>query len=340
MFHFSKFKLKITDVEVSIVSCAAIGEIFISILGVILIVRGARFYGSVREFFNKSHRLGGISCCYFISAFLVLNARWIVCFEEWVARSRIAGILFFSNVCLFYITIIHRAYISFKNDNEYKLTHLELIWSSVLVLSQFGVSLVLCIYSESSRLAVGIFYIIVLCIDIVLNITILYVFLKRLHRKIRDLDKSLDNYKDKNYNVSGNKDNPLQSDLICNNDVEMRYNMGKIRMQATEVVDIMAKISLLTIVSEIFINICFIMSVYLYIHEANEHSTWKEGHEYAYVIMEEFILITGVCINCFTLYAAFVFNDDHYRKCCSCCHKSLKKCCVMCVTGQVCRYRR
>ena len=333
--------------KVSLLSYAAIGQIFVSVLGVLLVVRAVRFYGSVREFFNN--RLGGLSCCYFVSAFLLMNVMWIeVChFTEWIIHSGINGILFTFNVCWFYITIIYRVYISFKNNNEYKLTRLELICLAFSALLQFDL-LFLCSY-KTPRVTrpsdAGIIFIIVLCIDIALNITILYVFLKRLYQMILDLDASFDTLIRKfNMHEADNVSPPLQlqlqlqSDLICNDEIEIRDKMEKIRMQESEVVNIMAKISLLTIVSEIFINIYFIMIASVYLDDALKNFDWTGT--YQYWIMEQFAWITGVCINCFTLYATFVFNDDHYMKCCRCCHKRLKKCCVRCVTGQVFRYRR
>ena len=112
--------------------------------------------------------------------------------------------------------------------------------------------------------------------------------------------------------------------------------MHKIRMQETQVVNMMAKISLLTIVSEIIINAFLIMAVCVNFNEVNLNNVVHQR----YVIVEQSLLVMGVCINCFTLYATFVFNDDHYMKCCGLCHKSLKKCCVMCVTRQTFRYTR
>ena len=130
-----------------------------------------------------------------------------------------------------------------------------------------------------------------------------------------------------------------QSDLVSldNDEIEMRDRMEKIRMQETEVVNMMAKISLLTIVCEIFINIYLIILVYLNLEDVYQHDTLKAKYM---VIMGHFALIIGYCVNCFTLYAAFVFNGDHYMICCAFCHKSLKKCCVMCVTRQAFRYTR
>ena len=349
----------VSIVETCFLSGATLGQIFVAILAIVLVVRAASFYGSVRDFIKN--KLAVLSLGYFVFAFLFMTF-WIALFSinshaanEWVVD--IYGILFGFNVCWFYITIIYRVYISFKNNNEYKLSRLELICLALFVLWQFGVILFLIVYNSFTPLEAGILFIIVLCIDIAFNIAILYVFLKRLYQMIVSLDESfetliinmdeirmssmssnseIDKHFDDNINHKDKNDDVSQSDLISDDEIEIKDKMQKISMQETEVVNMMAKISLLTIVSEIFINVFLIMIAYLNVDQTYGDNAFNQ----TYAIVEQLALMIGLCLNCFTLYATFIFNDDHYMKCCGFCHKNLKKCCVICVTRQALRHRR
>ena len=91
----------------------------------------------------------------------------------------------------FYITIIYRVYISFKDNNDYKLSRLELICLSLFVVFQFGF-FALVIFFTSDKTEHYVMVVVVLCVDIMLNIAILYVFLKRLYLIILSLDESFD----------------------------------------------------------------------------------------------------------------------------------------------------
>ena len=136
-------------------------------------------------------------------------------------------------------------------------------------------------------------------------------------------------------NHSDNKDKKKSESDLIDYENEMKDRMHKISMHETEVVNMMAKISLLTIISEIFVNIFLIMVAY---------EKFKEAHaidvSFEYIIVEQSVIIVAVCLNCFTLYAMFVLNDQHYIKFCGFCHKGLKKCCVMCVTRSAFHGRR
>ena len=354
-------------VEASLLSGAVIGQICIVILGIILMTRAASFYGSVCA--CVKNRLAILSLGYFVSAFVLMSFWWAgylsrhsnatsqLIFNIWQS-------LFVFNVCLFYITIIYRVYISFKSNNEYKLSRLELICLALFVVWQLGFMTCAAFYNILDKLEYAIMFIIVLCIDIAFNITILYIFLKRLYQMILSLDESfealvinmdevrmnsdnidgtivgtdrlddIDHYdQDKNHNMPITDAN--EADLP-NDEIEIRDRMQKISMHETEVVNMMAKISLLTIISEIFINSSLIMIVYLNIDEAHGNYITND----VYTILEQLFLIIGFCINCFTLYATFIFNDDHYMKCCGFYHTNLKKCCVICVTRKTFRHGR
>ena len=103
--------------------------------------------------------------------------------------------------------------------------------------------------------------------------------------------------------------------------------------QQKEVVNIIAKISLLTIVSEIFINGFLSLRIHLSFHYH------EDINSVVFILTVNIIVIIGLCLNCFTLYATFEFNHNHYIKCCGLCHRGLKNCCVVCVARQSFRNR-
>ena len=356
----------VDSLEAALLSAAVLGQIFVLILGIILLLRARNVYGDIREFLKD--KLASLSLSYFVGAFLLMCVWWVPVVSKTVSQTLVEmfdiifAILFIFNICWFYVTIIYRVYISFKNNDKYKLSRLELLCLALFVLWQLGFIIFLEI-ANLDRWEAAIIFIFVVCIDIAFNITILHVFLKRLYQMILSLDESFESLivdmdeirmnsldetehmhmgddGDNNYHhdhdhlgsklsiTSGSDTASKQSDLMD--------RMHKIRIQETEVINIMAKISLLTIVSEIFINIFLSMVVFLNIDEANDHGTDVSD---GYVAVEQLMLIIAVCINCFTLYATFVFNDDHYIKCCGLCHKSLKQCCLICVTRQSLRRR-
>ena len=159
-----------------------------------------------------------------------------------------------------------------------------------------------------------------------------------LDESFQTLIVNVDQIRMNNMNNSRTGDDNINDDM-CNikseslEENDVRDRIKKNSMQQTEVVNMMAKISLLTIISEIFMNGYLIMVIFLDLH-LNAYIDCVP-----YRVTQHIILIIGLCLNCFTLYATFVFNDNHYVKCCGFCHNTLKNCCVMCVTRQSFRHR-
>ena len=113
---------------------------------------------------------------------------------------------------------------------------------------------------------------------------------------------------------------------------ENRTGIEKNRVHQTEIVNMMAKVSLLTIISLIFMNVYFVAVIYSLFEIRNQA---KQDFISVYELVLRIELIIGLCWNCFTLYATFPFNDKQYVKCCASCHKGLKNCCIVCVTKQM-----
>ena len=120
----------------------------------------------------------------------------------------------------------------------------------------------------------GIIDIIMVCIDISFNFVILYMLLKRLYRMIAHLDESYQNLivrmntidatSEQNNNFAASQQ---QSQLQSHSEYMMEENriadrIEKNSMHQTEIVNMMAKVSLLTIISVIFINVYFIAVIY------------------------------------------------------------------------------
>ena len=332
---------------------AVVGVVFVIILALCLLFRGASFYGSVRKFFKNV--LASLSFVYFVMTVIVLGTLCIAIKSRSVSESitmmLFSTVLFIVNICWFYITIICRVYMSFKNSNEYKLSRRELIGSAMFVASQFGSITLTFFYAAGTGLFI-IMFVIVICIDTSFNLIFLYMFLKRLYRMIAHLDESFeklvvtaDQIRMSRIDIASEQDNSLatppqpsqshsqvqsQSALIMQeNIITNRIEQNSINQ--TEIVNLMAKVSLLTIISEIFINMYFIDFLHLAI-------TFNSNQDSIPIYIYSFII--GLCWNCFTLYATFPFNDKQYVKCCGLCHKGLKNCCVVCVTKRIFRQKR
>ena len=318
-----------------------VGVLFITVFGLGLLLRGASFYGSLCGFLKNV--LAWLSFVYFvitvIAVILELVAFYILHESPYLLDIKIFGnILFAIDLCWYYIAIIYRVYISFKNNIEYKLSRSELIGSAILVATPFCTVTFVSVYIFYDGVdaeAFEIMIVIIICVDISFNLILLYMLLKRLYRMIVRLD---DSFEKLIVNVEQIRMDTIdatveqsqsESELMME---ENRNRMEKNRINQTEIVNMMAKVSLLTIISLIFMNMYFAGVIYALF--AFENQTNQDLISvYDLVLRIEFII--GLCWNCFTLYATFPFNDKQYIKCCILCHKGLKNCCVVCVTKQM-----
>ena len=184
-------------------------------------------------------------------------------------------------------------------------------------------------------------------------------FSKRLYRMIAHLDESFEELivnvdkirmntidatheQNNNFVAPQQSEAELQAQSQSQSELMMEENIitnriERNRINQTEIVNMMAKVSLLTIISVIFMNVYFIAIIYFlfdFRHNPNQDSIS------VYQLVARIELIIGLCWNCFTLYATFPFNDKQYVKCCGLCHKGLKYCCIACVTKRILRQRR
>ena len=321
--------------------------VFITILGLGLLLRGASFYGGSRKFL--ANLLAWLSFVYFVIT--VISVIFVLTFYNIIHKSRysleikiFANILLVINICWFYITIIYRVYISFKNNIEYKHPRFELIGSAIFVALSFGMVLFVFVYAFYYGIDIETYEIVIISIiriDIFLNMIILYMLLKRLYRLMVALDESseklivnvkqirmstieatLDHDQENNFATleqQSQSESESESQLMIE---ENRNKIEKNRINQTQIVNMMAKVSLLTIISLIFMNAYYVAAVHWY----NQSDVTS---------VHELVLIIGVCWNCLTLYTTFPFNDKQYVKYCGLCHKGVKSCCVVCVTKQM-----
>ena len=322
-----------------VVSCSTVGEVLIMILGIFLLLRGANFYGTIHHFIKSP--LVALSLVYLLLTLLYVSEGWVEFLAITYTSHKNLNMLGYVydalltvNMYWFYTTIVYRVYIAFKYNSEYKLTRFEIVLLSVFIVCQFGLGIFATFLGNSvDRVVYAIIAMGLLFVDIATNLIVLYLFLKRLYLMIFALDESFQtlivNVEHIRMHTMNRSSDHNDDDAKSESEIRLENNT----MQQTEVVNMMAKISLLTIISEMFIDSLLVTQMVL------EFNYSDDINSVPFLITHNIMLIICLCVNCFTLYATFVFNDDHYVKCCGFCHTSLKKCCVKCVTTHTLRQR-
>ena len=117
------------------------------------------------------------------------------------------------------------------------------------------------------------------------------------------------------------------------NDVEMKYRgertesldirLIKNKDEQHQIVDLMVKISWLTIVSQIFQQIWIYVAFYYTVFFLD-----KKESDYGVFAVCRMLRNVWILITCAVLYLIFVFNQQQYDKCCLKCHRCLKNCCI------------
>ena len=198
--------------------------------------------------------------------------------------------------------------------------------------------------------------------DLMINGILLYVFLNKLYHEVYYLQQSLQQQKlirtrdqmqihDDAYDSDPNAHVTID-DRYCNscsasladhnhhndndtNSTETETVTSEVKRnkhEQNDIVDLMTKISLLTIFCVIFAQFWNVSALYTEYNEAqnNPSSFWYSQHV---VLCFSFRAMEGV-VNSIGLHFTFVFNHDMYMGCCVLCHNCLKNACMKCIVAR------
>lgn len=306
----------------------------------------------------------------------------------------IADIFYYLGNVSIYITLIYRVYFTFK-DSVYAISLKQLSFV-VFILSLDIIAILVFVtfvsrFFENDRSSVTVILIVLsfdTINDILLNATLLYLFLSKLHAIICNLDRSgirtntqdldLDDIYDESSKTMNNSKNDTElTKFVKNNskakakakakqqrleEIRTSKRAKKIAIQQTkfntigqsvmsdetyadfdyyqrmrdeteylnekqnDIVNLMTRVSILTITAAIFaqcFNIIAGYNGYRYALQDISDSELEIQAIIGYILRN----IEGF-INCFVLYLMFRFNEKEYFFCCLKCHKCLFRTCV------------
>ena len=180
--------------------------------------------------------------------------------------------------------------------------------------------------------------IVIIVFDFCFNALLLYLLLVRLYKMIMSLDEPNQSLMKNSMDFIPNDDtNDSDNDCHDNKNIEMSVmdsKMDRNKAQKNQIINLMAKISLLTIIAEIFWHTFF--AFVLYTKSASIPHT--EGLQ-MYIVHRCLSCFAIIC-NSFVLFIAFPFNEDQYSKLCGCCHKWFKLCCIKCILRKTLYHRQ
>ena len=303
--------------------CASI----VTILTIAFCVNSIKFFGNVKQLMkNRLWILSFVTmiltCIEFSSMILTFYA--IINRETAYITGFISFVIMFA---LFYFTLVFRVYITFKQTPQYSLSTstITAIGCSILVTTcaifsvywKFGVN------SKFNWIMLLSTYVGI----IGLNILILYLFLRRFYQMILDMDQAFQRLM---------IDSNMNDDIDTNNiDDQLRRNQTR----QMEIVDLMTKITLLTIIEQLLFFVWTLCGLIQYVlHYQLGYPTQSNLYSIFRGIDPIFEML-DICFICVALYFTFVFNHKQYQFCCARCHKQFRHCCVRCVVKKTLRYR-
>ena len=271
-------------------------------------------------------------------------------------QSFIAENCYTTSLVFMYSTLLMRIYIAFKQDMSRKEITVGIIiillWvgyfvcGNIIVLSLWTslIEFNLPPWTDAVVLAAG------SVLDIIASGFFLYIFLKRLYKMISHLDEpcqtltvdptSYNFNAQLNINISDNDDeySNLSSNSSTNIDQvnQAQENIQRSIAKQMEIVELITKISLLTIIWEFILQTWLITAIVFQISMAerkDEDSLQSKIFESKMTIIAMSIRGICACSNCFVLYAAFIYNNDQYAKSCGMLHNGLKRCCTWCAAN-------
>lgn len=236
---------------------------------------------------------------------------------------------------LFYVAIIIRVYETskglfhrpIKKSNMYCLTLLLCIlliaWMSALAMRHNSTKIGSYVwFSAITTIAIS---------DLVLNIMILYLFIRKLSQELHELDNSDERLlHDKRTGLSGRSHEAITKQNTSNDDREkMEYKLSNNVGNQHEAVDMMIKIIILTIFCEIWQHIwlwIYIFTALKFTVLGNEKGMIADmGNSQAQFIIW-FCQFGSIAVYCIVLHLAMVFSDQQYMFLCCLCHSALKSC--------------
>lgn len=251
-----------------------------------------------------------------------------------------------------YIVFIHRVYYTFKNS-RYAIRKIHLVFLTIiLVMDTVAIFIyVFCLttFFANAQNSSTDMLLIVLSFDtindIAINITLLYLFLTKLRRivlnlnfqSIDELSSTQQQHNDRStliQNVGNSKetididhDNNESTETDENLDFENMYSdIFNLDDKQKEIVYIMTKVSLLTIIAALFAQSFNIITAF------NEYTFSGNGYtEKLYIGAIIAYTCRGIegFINCTVLYLMFTFSINEYKFCCGKCHKCLYSSCIL-----------
>ena len=285
---------------------------------------------------------------------------------QWIIT--LDNIIYYLSTILLYIVLMMRIYIPFKYDKQHAMSKTQIIIVccfiaiDILAICFFIISIydavsgnnTLTFIDVSSGMSFIISASVVVINDLIINAMLLIIMMTKLYKAVASLNMR--------YYALLNSDNESIEDLqsivtknniqkaVSKNDRSRDCNLmvdGSVlsdssisssvknelirnKNEQKEIIHVMTKISLLTIICVVFAQGFTILALYTDYNLAfnkNMKDLWFHKHTILCWILRS---IEGLT-NCIVLYFTFVFNTTMYLKCCGLCHNCFEKCCFKCV---------
>ena len=252
-----------------------------------------------------------------------------------------------------YICLILRAYLFFRNTiyaiNKQKFR----LFISFIVIDMGAISLLIfasyvVVYEKSEQfglnknaitMTVVLSAITIILTDIVINGTLLYIFLNNLYKMIIDAEQTfrkLTNFITYNSTSvkNGGDSKSMRLSTVSNEDNEtIKLELRRNANQQKEFVVLMTRLSILTMAAIVFEQGYTICSAY----ELYQIKILKNDNTESLVILSYMSRSIEAVFNCVALYFSFIFNQNEYLQWCFCCHNCLNNLCKTCIAKKIIR---
>ena len=257
-------------------------------------------------------------------------------------------IIYYSTTILLYITLVLRIHTLFKGNTVFQINKIHIIsLAGLMILDVVAISLfITSLYdtmtgfnifsflgSNSSRLVTS--ALVVIVNDIAINGLILYIILSKLYKIISLLNHQFCRLVARAPDCDTNTNNTHidENTSGTSHDTSLLNEINRNQNEQQLIVDLITKMSLLTIICVMFGQLFPITAIYTVDRlstDPNVSALWFNEHS---VLCFTFRAIEAL-INCTVLYLTFVFSQDKYDSYCYLCHTCLKKCCTYCIVKQ------
>ena len=303
----------------------------VSFILVLFGCKGIYFFGGINQCI-RSH-LSASALIVFILAILFVATSLVIDTLDYFTddinssnkRSTIGYIVTSSFILLYvlvYVAMISRVHSTFQNSVTYAVSKGTIYFLVfVCVTCAFIVLCVLFFNKEGSSM---ITVVIIGFVDILLNVAVLRIFMTRLYKMIEELNESFHSLIIEMSSINLNEQSvSINTKAIKKINYEIiDEKLNKNHMDQNQIVDLMIKISSLTIICVIFQHVWIWFSIYCYIQGQGD------GEYYVLYLIAIILRHIGVLVNCCALYLTFAFNEDQYMRFCGLCHRCMKDCCV------------